>query len=682
MEACDGGRLEGGGCLGFRSPDVICRSDLDGDTGADSGLDTGYAAEGGGGDLGGAQGCSALAVPVPLPAILVIVWVLARRLVWAALFVGVAHGQEIEHLQPLDGGRFTSLIEGDLGDAWSMRSWMSSGWAYRPVTVRTGKGREAFVDHLVSADVGLSMRIANWPRVFLGWGLRGTVGRQAGIAPGDVIVGLQVPILPIEHRGGALALHAYGEARTGSGPWAGHPSALVGVAWERQTGPLRLGLNTSLRFQSQQPIRGADLGRRLELGGAVGWRGDRVGLSAEVFGAVPFTTRQWSAGQVPWEFLLASDLRVKGSHRLRVYGGLGLSRGVGTPAARLGLGWTTDITPRDQDRDRIWDMADQCVNSPEDRDRFQDRDGCPEHDNDRDGILDRDDDCPDDPEVFNDFEDEDGCPDSLVTWTVEVVADGRVEAEVVELSLLEREPTQILIGDTLTVEAPPGVALVEISGEGIEPLTLFRRLPRVEEHRTVVSVRQAQIGVITVALYGDGEPIAGEVRLDERARVVGVDGDSWTVRRGDHTLVASAEGFATRTVPVTVPRAGHAVVDVDLVRNRVRREGSRLVMAEQVLFRTDESEVDRDAVESVEVLARWLKEHPEVRLLRVEGHADGPGDSAYNLELSNRRAGAVVNGLVSRGVDPARLQALGSGEAHVDQGRQRRVGFVVLVWKD
>lgn len=66
----------------------------------------------------------------------------------------------------------------------------------------------------------------------------------------------------------------------------------------------------------------------------------------------------------------------------------------------------------DNDKDGILDIDDGCPDEPEDRDRWQDADGCPEPDNDEDQILDPDDECPNDPEIYNDFEDEDGCPDS------------------------------------------------------------------------------------------------------------------------------------------------------------------------------------------------------------------------------------------------------------------------------
>ena len=65
----------------------------------------------------------------------------------------------------------------------------------------------------------------------------------------------------------------------------------------------------------------------------------------------------------------------------------------------------------DNDKDGILDVDDLCPNDPEDIDGFEDKDGCPDPDNDKDRILDKDDKCPNEPEVYNGFEDEDGCPD-------------------------------------------------------------------------------------------------------------------------------------------------------------------------------------------------------------------------------------------------------------------------------
>jgi outer membrane protein OmpA-like peptidoglycan-associated protein len=65
----------------------------------------------------------------------------------------------------------------------------------------------------------------------------------------------------------------------------------------------------------------------------------------------------------------------------------------------------------DRDGDGIPDSVDACPDEPEDKDGFQDEDGCPDPDNDGDGIPDAVDRCPNDPDDKDGFEDEDGCPD-------------------------------------------------------------------------------------------------------------------------------------------------------------------------------------------------------------------------------------------------------------------------------
>ena len=57
------------------------------------------------------------------------------------------------------------------------------------------------------------------------------------------------------------------------------------------------------------------------------------------------------------------------------------------------------------------DESDECPLEAEDRDGFEDDDGCPDPDNDQDSILDGADQCPNEAESPNNYRDEDGCPD-------------------------------------------------------------------------------------------------------------------------------------------------------------------------------------------------------------------------------------------------------------------------------
>ena len=65
----------------------------------------------------------------------------------------------------------------------------------------------------------------------------------------------------------------------------------------------------------------------------------------------------------------------------------------------------------DRDKDGIPNEKDKCPDQPEDKDGFQDEDGCPDDDNDSDGLADKVDKCPDQAEDKDGFQDEDGCPD-------------------------------------------------------------------------------------------------------------------------------------------------------------------------------------------------------------------------------------------------------------------------------
>ena len=67
--------------------------------------------------------------------------------------------------------------------------------------------------------------------------------------------------------------------------------------------------------------------------------------------------------------------------------------------------------PKDSDGDGIPDDVDKCPNEPEDKDGFQDDDGCPDPDNDQDGVPDAQDKCPMQAEDKDGFQDDDGCPD-------------------------------------------------------------------------------------------------------------------------------------------------------------------------------------------------------------------------------------------------------------------------------
>ena len=72
---------------------------------------------------------------------------------------------------------------------------------------------------------------------------------------------------------------------------------------------------------------------------------------------------------------------------------------------------------------------------------------------------------------------------------------------------------------------------------------------------------------------------------------------------------------------------------------------------------TDEAKKKLDS----EVVAK-LKDTTDVRYINVNGHTDRLGSAQYNQRLSEKRADAVRAYLISRGVDPAKVETFGYGK--------------------
>lgn len=96
----------------------------------------------------------------------------------------------------------------------------------------------------------------------------------------------------------------------------------------------------------------------------------------------------------------------------------------------------------DFDKDGTPDEADKCPVTKEDKDRFEDEDGCPEPDNDHDGVDDAKDKCPFVAETINGNQDDDGCPDKGVAVVHvrkgSVVLDETVQFKTASAALLPR----------------------------------------------------------------------------------------------------------------------------------------------------------------------------------------------------------------------------------------------------
>lgn len=84
-------------------------------------------------------------------------------------------------------------------------------------------------------------------------------------------------------------------------------------------------------------------------------------------------------------------------------------------------------------------------------------------------------------------------------------------------------------------------------------------------------------------------------------------------------------------------------------------------IGDRVHFAVDESTLGDEARATLLAQASWLMDNPEYSAI-IEGHADEQGTREYNLALGARRAAAVQEFLVSRGVSPARLRTVSYGK--------------------
>ena len=92
----------------------------------------------------------------------------------------------------------------------------------------------------------------------------------------------------------------------------------------------------------------------------------------------------------------------------------------------------------------------------------------------------------------------------------------------------------------------------------------------------------------------------------------------------------------------------------------IPERGMTLVL-EGVNFEYDSAKLTADSTTVLDRVAASLMEHTEAKI-EVDGHTDSKGNDAYNLSLSRKRANAVKDYLVSKGVNAAQLSAKGYGE--------------------
>jgi outer membrane protein OmpA-like peptidoglycan-associated protein len=248
----------------------------------------------------------------------------------------------------------------------------------------------------------------------------------------------------------------------------------------------------------------------------------------------------------------------------------------------------------------------------------------PEKDLDGDGIIGATDKCPNDPENFNEVEDTDGCPDQVGDTDKDGIADNK------DKCLTEPE-------DIDGFQEDDGCPDPDNDNDNV--LDINDKCP-------------LQPGVIN----NQGCPDPDR------------DGDT-VVDRLDNCPDEPGE-------PKNAGCKGKQLVSI---------VAGKLDILDKVYFQTSKAVILGKSYPLLNNVADVIKSHPEIGVVRVEGHTDSRGNDASNKSLSQKRADSVVKYLVARGVDRARLEAVGFGEDKpiadnsTDEGRSanRRVDFVI-----
>jgi outer membrane protein OmpA-like peptidoglycan-associated protein len=190
----------------------------------------------------------------------------------------------------------------------------------------------------------------------------------------------------------------------------------------------------------------------------------------------------------------------------------------------------------------------------------------------------------------------------------------------------------------------------------------------------------------------NGPPPGEDVNRTRRGAITGavagaviglLSGDDATERR-QHALIGAAGGAVGRYQDNQEAALRERMADtgVDVVR---QGDNITLDIPSGITFNFDSAEILPGFRGTLDRLAQVLGEYDQ-SIIEVAGHTDNVGTDAYNQALSVRRAQAVGDYLVARGINRERLIIVGAGETRpvasneTDAGRaeNRRVELTVV----
>lgn len=577
--------------------------------------------------------------------------------VFAASAARAQDGDTFELSGGLFDGRGTLRLEHPhLADPGAFYVGAGVSYADDPVVAVDEAGVEtSIVSSQLGARLAAGVTIAEPVRVDLrmpAYPVNGVVGAE-GFALGDLRIGATVAALDYDDEGVALSFGPFLDLPTGDNAafTGGTFDTGVVAAAGGQTGAFGWTTNAGFTVGQTTALGDLDLGNAALVGAGCSVEaapGFRIG--AELGGQIGLGTGSTSdTSPLEWDGYLsyAQPTGIVGALAF----GTGVVAGVGAPDFRVtaAIAYHYRGGPPDADRDGVADVADACINEPEDADGFKDEDGCPEADNDEDGLADAVDPCPNQAEDVDGFRDEDGCPD------VDNDGDSIVDAD-------DACPDQA--GLATTGGCP------DRDGDG---------LGDAEDLCPDVAGTRAQRGCPD----RDGD---GFFDADDACPDWAGPKETKGCPDRDKDLVPD---FRDKCPDVPAdPQADPARSDGCPSRVVVTRD--KIVIKEKVFFDTGKATIQARSFGLLDDVAAAFAQNPDILKVEVAGHTDSQGADAANLTLSQKRADAVVSYLINKGIGPERLSPVGFGEAKpiasndTADGRaeNRRVEFTILDQKE
>ena len=590
-----------------------------------------------------------------------------------------------------DAQRFVKLEDAELPKGWAVGGGIWYDQAKNPLVYRFSDGREVDVLGDVGTlratvyGVGGPVRLGVDLPVHLvrsGFLANGTVEPEVGPMPatlGDMHVSAKVA----PFRGKWYAASAWADLRIPTGDGEGK----VGAGFTQFKGGLSSAFTlsgTTVAVSAGVQTGTGEVVETLNISPALVWGFgvsqkviDPLWLSAELDGEWMWGNQD-EPGATPVEWFAAAHVRPVGDLVVTAGAGTGLTQGIGAPDWRVagGVAWTPRLAARsavartaggDADGDGVPDERDRCLGQPEDKNGIRDEDGCP----DADGRV-------------------------LTTFTIITTAGTPVAGARLDLVSGPETGSWVAADGNVVVAVLPGHYELVAGAAAYAQVKASSDIPSgVESHGIRISLAPpSDLGHLVVRAVGpSGVPVAGaEVRIVGTLGIplkTGTDGlFEADLIPGGYELAVAAPSWTVAHRNISLQPGGMVDVTVYMEPTGVfiDRSSKQIFLNRKVFFELDRVELKVESLSVLDDLVRTLKEHPEIRQLRVEGHTDSQGAEAYNLKLSQDRAQAVVAYLIKQGVEPSRLVSDGLGETRLLQqgdsedvhATNRRVEFHIL----